>query len=85
MREAVLAKYPNATVQRLETDPAGVDQAHIVTAAGTPAEVQVDQNLAVTGTRTGRGPGGGGCADDGGGSGTSTGSGSGRSQPSSST
>jgi hypothetical protein len=59
VRAAALAKYPNATVQRVETDSDGVYEAHIVTASGDQVIVQVGADFAVTGTQTG-GPGGSG-------------------------
>ena len=60
---AVLAKYPNAKIERTETDSDGVYESHITTAAGQHLTVQVDKNYAVTGTQTfaggrGHGPGG---------------------------
>jgi hypothetical protein len=57
VRDAALAKYPNATIQRVETDSDGVYEAHIVTAAGDELIVQVGEDFTVTGTQTG-GPGG---------------------------
>jgi hypothetical protein len=54
--DAALAKYPNATIQRVETDSDGVYEAHIVTAAGDELIVQVGKDFTVTGTQTG-GPG----------------------------
>ncbi len=62
VREAALAKYPNATIQRVETDSDGVYEAHIVTAAGDEVIVQVGKDFSVTGTQTG-GPGGPGGPD----------------------
>jgi hypothetical protein len=59
VRAAALAKYPNATIQRVETDSDGVYEAHIVTAAGDQVIVQVGKDFTVTGTQTGGGPGGG--------------------------
>lgn len=56
VRAAALAKYPGATIQRVETDSDGVYEAHIVTKAGQPVIVQVGKNFTVTGTDTG-GPG----------------------------
>src|SRR4051812_34742320 len=58
VRAAALAKYPGATVQRVETDSDGVYEAHIVTAAGREVTVEVGKNFAVTGTET-HGPGDG--------------------------
>jgi hypothetical protein len=57
VRAAALAKYPKATIQRVETDSDGVYEAHIVTSAGAQVIVQVGKDFAVTGTQTGGGPG----------------------------
>jgi hypothetical protein len=57
VRAAALAKYPGATIQRVETDSDGVYEAHLVTKAGDDVTVQVGKDFAVTGTQTG-GPGG---------------------------
>jgi hypothetical protein len=58
VRAAALAKYPGATVQRVETDSDGAYEAHIVS-GGKPLIVQVGKDFAVTGTQTmGQGPGG---------------------------
>ncbi len=56
---AALATYPNAIIERVETDSDGVYEAHIVTTAGDHVIVQVGKDFAVTGTQTG-GPGAGG-------------------------
>lgn len=59
VKAAALAKYPGATIQRLETDSDGVYEAHIVS-GGKPLIVQVGKDFAVTGTQSmgpGRGPG----------------------------
>jgi hypothetical protein len=65
---AVLAEYPDATIERTETDSCGVYESHIVTADGDRLTVLVDEEFAVTGTETGgrggRGPGGGDCPED---------------------
>ena len=56
---AALAKYPGATVERVETDNEGVYEAHIVTADGTHVIVAVGEDFTVTGTQemgAGRGP-----------------------------
>ncbi|HET7476419.1 MAG TPA: hypothetical protein VFJ97_10430 [Dermatophilaceae bacterium] len=63
VRAAVLAKYPGATIERLETDSDGVYEAHIRTKAGDRLTVEVDKAFAVTGQESrpagGRGgPGG---------------------------
>ena len=58
---AVKAKYPDATIQRVETDSDGVYEAHIVN-GGTPTIVQVGKDFTITGTQTG-GPGGHGDHD----------------------
>ena len=66
VKAAALAKYPNATVQRVETDSDGVYEAHVVTKAGDEMIVQVGKDFAVTGTQTGGGPGGPGGRHGGG-------------------
>jgi predicted nucleic acid-binding Zn-ribbon protein len=50
--DAALAKYPDATIQRVETDSDGVYEAHIVTADGQQVIVQVGEDFAVTGTQS---------------------------------
>src|SRR4051794_41175309 len=55
VKAAALAKYPGATIERVETDSDGVYEAHITTKAGAHVEVQVDKSFAVTGTETGGG------------------------------
>jgi hypothetical protein len=66
---AVLAEYPDATIERTETDSGGVYESHIVTTEGERLTVLVDEDFAVTGTETagrgGRGPGGRDCPEDG--------------------
>lgn len=57
VEDAVLAEYPDATIERTETDSDGVYESHIVTADGEHLIVQVGADFAVTGTHTG-GPGG---------------------------
>jgi len=57
VEEAVLAEYPDATIERTETDSGGVYESHIVTADGEHLTVLVGEDFAVTGTETG-GPGG---------------------------
>ena len=57
VRAAALAKYPRATIQRVETDSDGVYEAHIVTSGGRELIVQVGTNFKVTGTQQGHGPG----------------------------
>jgi hypothetical protein len=56
---AVLAKYPDATIERTESDSEGVYESHVVTADGDHLIVQVGADFAVTGTDAG-GHGGGG-------------------------
>jgi hypothetical protein len=58
VRAAALAKYPGATIQRVETDSDGVYEAHLVTAAGDQVTVEVDKAFKVTGTEAMGGPGG---------------------------
>ena len=50
VKAAAVAKYPNATIQRVETDSDGVYEAHIVTSAGAQLIVQVGKDFTVTGT-----------------------------------
>jgi hypothetical protein len=52
--EAALAKYPDATIQRVETDSEGVYEAHIVTTDGQHITVQIGKDFSITGTQTGR-------------------------------
>ena len=52
VRAAALAKYPDATIQRVETDSDGVYEAHIVTADGQQVVVQVGEDFSVTGTQS---------------------------------
>ena len=54
---AALAKYPGATVVRIETRWDGVYEAHLTTSAGQPVTVEVDKSFTVTGTES-MGPGG---------------------------
>ena len=48
-RAAALAKYPGATIQRVETDSDGVYEAHLTTADGKRVTVEMDKNFVVTG------------------------------------
>lgn len=50
VKAAVLAKYPGATFDRVETDRGGVYEAHIVTAAGERVRVALDKAFAITAT-----------------------------------
>jgi len=52
VRAAALAKYPGATIQRVETDSDGVYEAHLVTADGKRVTVEVGNDFAVTGEET---------------------------------
>jgi hypothetical protein len=47
---AVLEEYPEATIDRLETDADGVYEAHITTAEGDDVTVELDADFALTGT-----------------------------------
>ncbi len=49
--DLVEAKYPDATIQRVETDSDGVYEAHIVTADGEQLIVQVGEDFSITGTQ----------------------------------
>ena len=55
VEEAVLAEYPDATIERTETDSGGVYESHIVTADGEQLTVLVGEDFEVTGTDTGGG------------------------------
>ena len=55
VKAAALAKYPGATIDRLETDSDGVYEAHVTTKAGDNVIVQVGKDFTVTGTQTGGG------------------------------
>ena len=57
VKAAALAKYPGATIERVETDSDGVYEAHLTTKAGDHIEVQVDKSFTVTGTETSHGYG----------------------------
>ena len=50
VKDAVLAKYPNATFERVETDSDGVYEAHITTADSDRLTVELDKDYAITGT-----------------------------------
>src|SRR4051794_13879011 len=66
VEEAVLAEYPDATIERTETDSGGVYESHVVTAAGEHLIVLVGEDYAVSGTDSGGagGHGHGGAAPD---------------------
>jgi hypothetical protein len=49
--DVVEAKYPDATIQRVETDSDGVYEAHVVTADGEQLIVQVGEDFSITGTQ----------------------------------
>jgi hypothetical protein len=59
---AVVAEYPDATIERVETDSDGVYEAHIVTSDGEELVVQVGKDFEITGTQAddhgGHGPDG---------------------------
>jgi hypothetical protein len=57
VRDAALARYPGATIQRVETDSDGVYEAHLIAADGERVTVEVGEDFAVTGTEDGRGHG----------------------------
>ena len=65
---AVLAAYPDATIERMETDAEGAAyEAHVILADGSRATITLDASFAITGTETGpdghRGDPGGACDD----------------------
>ena len=49
VRAAALAKYPGATVLRVETDSDGVYEAHLTTTSGQRVTVEVGRDFKVTG------------------------------------
>jgi hypothetical protein len=49
VRAAALARYPGATVLRVETDSDGVYEAHLTTSDGKRVTVEVDKAFKVTG------------------------------------
>jgi uncharacterized membrane protein YkoI len=55
VRAAALAKYPGATVLRVETDSDGVYEAHLTTTDGKRVTVEVDKASKVTGEESGPG------------------------------
>jgi hypothetical protein len=55
MTDAVLTKYPGATIDRAETDNGGVYEAHITTADGNELTVLVGKDFNITSTCTGIG------------------------------
>ena len=55
----MLAKYPSATFDRVETDTDGVYEAHITKPDGTQVTVELGADYAVTGEEAGHGGHGG--------------------------
>jgi hypothetical protein len=55
VRAAALARYPGATIQRVETDSDGVYEAHLTTSGGQRVTVEVDKSFKVTGEESGPG------------------------------
>ena len=55
VRAAALARYPGATVLRVETDSDGVYEAHLATSDGRRVTVEVDKAFKVTGEESGPG------------------------------
>ena len=53
VRAAALAKYPGATILRVETDSDGVYEAHLTTRSGQRVTVEVDKSFKVTGEEAG--------------------------------
>ena len=53
VKAAALAKYPGATIQRVETDSDGVYEAHLVTADGQRVTVEMGEDFAITGEEAG--------------------------------
>lgn len=73
VKAAALAKYPDATVVRIESDSDGVYEAHLRKADGTPATVEVNKDFEVTGEEAVGPPPGGAPAAPSGGATTSNG------------
>lgn len=48
-KAAALAKYPGATIQRVETDSDGVYEAHLITADGKRVTAEMDKDFNITG------------------------------------
>ena len=57
VKAAALAKYPGATVQRVETDSDGVYEAHLTKADGTPVTVEMGKDYVITGEESMGAPG----------------------------
>lgn len=55
VRAAALARYPGATVLRVETDSDGVYEAHLIAESGQRVTVEVDKSFTVTGEESGPG------------------------------
>jgi hypothetical protein len=55
VRAAALARYPDATVLRVETDSDGVYEAHLIAKSGQRVTVEVDKAFKVTGEESGPG------------------------------
>ncbi len=55
VQAAALARYPGATVLRVETDSDGVYEAHLTTSDGRRVTVEVDKAFKVTGEESGPG------------------------------
>ena len=53
VRAAALARYPGATVLRVETDSDGVYEAHLIAKSGQRVTVEVDKSFKVTGEESG--------------------------------
>ena len=56
VKAAALAKYPDATVIRIESDSDGVYEAHLRKSDGTPVTVEVNDAFEVTGEEAGGPP-----------------------------
>lgn len=48
-KAAALAKYPGATIQRVETDSDGAYEAHLITADGKRVTAEMDKDFNITG------------------------------------
>jgi hypothetical protein len=52
VRAAALAKYPGASIERVETDSDGVYEAHLTTSDGKRVTVEMGKDFVVSGTES---------------------------------
>ena len=53
VKAAALAKYPDATIRRVDTDSHGTYEAHLVTISGRHITIKIGRDFAVRGIQTG--------------------------------